>query len=329
MAYQLKAHETFSRGLKRISTEELVNALEGLRGEARGDTKGDAKDNADNTIHDVRKRFKKLRAALRLVRSDLGEKRYRQTNALLRDAGRQLSELRDAEVLVTTLDALAEHTFDIQNRDAHANDAHADSTAQRKAFKEARATLLARQQDAVAQADDLTDEVAKTVAPLQDQITRWPVGNGWDSVSPNLKRGYARGRGAFAEAYRHPADDSFHEWRKGVKELWYHLRILNPLWPEVIAELTAQASKLADLLGAEHDLAVLSQTLAATPNEFGKVAGVDMLRARIEARRSALRAEARPLGQRLYAEEPQRFSRRFKVYWQVWREEAQRSKAAS
>ena len=316
MSYQLKAHETFSEGIKRIVAEELASALKSLRGDARNESEDDARD----TIHDARKRFKKLRAALRLVRSDLGEKRYRQFNALLRDAGRQLSELRDAEVLVTTLDALAEHSQDAHDAPATS----ADGKLRQKAFREARKTLLARQQRGVVHAGDLTAEVAKTVAPLQDRVARRPLGNGWSAVSPNLRRGYARGRKAFAEAYRHPSDDSFHEWRKGVKELWYHLRILNPLWPEVMGELRTQAGKLADVLGAEHDLAVLSQTLSAAPGEFGGAAEVDALLACIEARRNTLRSEARLLGRRLYADKPKGFSRRFKGYWQVWREEARR-----
>lgn len=325
MSYQLKAHETFSEGIKRIVAEELAGALKSLRGDARDETRDETEDDARDPIHDTRKRFKKLRAALRLVRSDLGEKRYRHLNALLRDAGRQLSELRDAEVLVKTLDALAEHS-----QDAH--DAPTTATMgklRQKAFREARKTLLARQQRGVAHAGDLTAEVAKTVAPLQNQIRHWPLGNGWDAASPNLRRGYARGRKAFAEAYRHPSDDSFHEWRKGVKDLWYHLRILNPLWPEVMGELRAQAGKLADVLGAEHDLAVLSQTLSAAPGEFGGAAEVDALLARIEARRNTLRSEARLLGRRLYADKPKGFSKRFRVYWQVWREEAQREAAPS
>ncbi|CAA9377618.1 MAG: hypothetical protein AVDCRST_MAG93-8939, partial [uncultured Chloroflexia bacterium] len=36
-----------------------------------------------------------------------------------------------------------------------------------------------------------------------------------------------------------------------------------------IQTLSEQASRLADLLGDEHDLAVLSQTLAAEPKVFG------------------------------------------------------------
>ena len=46
---------------------------------------------------------------LQLVRADLGEKRFRAENRRFRDAGRQLSASRDAEVKLATLRALEEH----------------------------------------------------------------------------------------------------------------------------------------------------------------------------------------------------------------------------
>src|SRR5439155_20965549 len=60
----------------------------------------------DETIHDVRKRFKKVRAVLRLVRAEMGERTYCRENACFRDAGRPLTEIRDAKALLETLDDL-------------------------------------------------------------------------------------------------------------------------------------------------------------------------------------------------------------------------------
>ncbi len=305
MSYQLEGAETLSGGVKRIAKEELDSAVKGLRDHAAG---------RDEAIHDARKRFKKLRAVLRLVRKDLGGKEYREANVLLRDAGRDLSGLRDAEVLVATLDTLAEHF---------------DSAVYQKTFKAVRMTLVARQQLAAARADELTREVAERVATLQEQITRWPVGDDWGSVGPNLRYGYEGGLKAFKNAYRYPSDDSFHEWRKRVKDLWYHLRILNPLWPGVMDGLAAQAGKLADLLGEEHDVAVLSKTLADDLTAFGDAAEVKTLLEPIERYRQSLRVEARLLGQRLYAETPKQFARRFQTYWRTWRAEVEASEQRS
>jgi hypothetical protein len=41
------------------------------------------------------------------VREDLGDEAYREENVSFRDAGRLLSELRDVQVLVETVDKLA------------------------------------------------------------------------------------------------------------------------------------------------------------------------------------------------------------------------------
>lgn len=296
MPYQLEVQENFSEGVKRVASEELDEALKGLRGETERSV-GEA-------VHDARKRFKKLRATLRLVRSDLGEKRYRRADARFRDAGRALSGLRDADVLLATLDALAKRAGDKTTR---------------KMFRETRKTLAARQQHAVARADVVTAEVAQRVADAAHDIASWPLGDGWDAAGPNLKRSYNRGLKAFGRAYRHPSDDRLHEWRKRVKDLWYHLRLLNPLWPEVMAALAVQAGQLADLLGDEHDLAVLEQTLTDGA-DFGDV---EPIRELIGARRRELSLKAERSGRRLYADEPEVFTRRFRAYWRVWRAEAQ------
>ena len=298
MAYQLEVHETFSVGVKRIAAEELGGALKGLQ--AGGD---------HGNVHDARKRFKKLRAVLRLVRSDLGRREYREANILLRDAGRGLSGLRDAQVLVETLEALTKHFPD---------------EARQQAFGEVRRTLRSRQQLAETQGNVLTEEVTAKVVTLEDGIAHWHVGDTWNAVGPNLAWTYERGLEAFKNAYRHPSDEGFHEWRKAVKDLWYHLRVLNPLWPEVMDEFAAQASRLADLLGDEHDLAVLSQTLAAEPKVFGGAKGVEMILGLIKDRREEIRGEAWFLGVRLYADKPKRFAKRFKSYWWAWQEESKR-----
>lgn len=104
--------------------------------------------------------------------------------------------------------------------------------------------------------------------------------------------------------------------------MWYHLHVLDPLWPGVITGLAAQAGRLADLLGAEHDLAVLAQTLAAEPKAFGGRKKVHALRELTERRRGELRIEAHLLGRRLYDDEPERFADRLGAYWRAWREEA-------
>ncbi len=45
-----------------------------------------------------------------------------------------------------------------------------------------------------------------------------------------------------------------HEWRKRVKDLWYHVTLLQDAWRPVMSALADEAHELSDRLGDEHDL---------------------------------------------------------------------------
>ena len=62
---------------------------------------------SDADIHGARKALKRARATLKLARDALPRHSYRVDNSTLRDAARPLSEVRDARVLIESLDDLA------------------------------------------------------------------------------------------------------------------------------------------------------------------------------------------------------------------------------
>ena len=91
MAFELDFSEEIGKEFRRV-IKELVDESIGLlrRQQSRG------------AIHETRKNIKKLRAALRLLRPILDDE-FTRENRALRDAGRQLSDVRDAEVLVQSM----------------------------------------------------------------------------------------------------------------------------------------------------------------------------------------------------------------------------------
>jgi CHAD domain-containing protein len=101
MSFELKPDEALRKGIRRIVRKQMDAALEHLTGLHRG--------SRDEAVHEARKCFKKIRAVLRIVRPVIGEKRYRKENTCLRDAGRPLTEVRDARILIETVDKLVEH----------------------------------------------------------------------------------------------------------------------------------------------------------------------------------------------------------------------------
>ena len=99
-SYRLFDGEPVGPGIRRIITAQVDDALAQLRGET-GSSHAEA-------VHEARKDLKKVRSALRLVRSELGDESFARENRHYRDTGRMLSEARDAEVRVESLDELVE-----------------------------------------------------------------------------------------------------------------------------------------------------------------------------------------------------------------------------
>jgi CHAD domain-containing protein len=73
---------------------------------------------------------------------------------------------------------------------------------------------------------------------------------------------------ADAEAFRPGDDKAFHKWRIRVKNLFYELQILQPVWPERLKKMLAGLEQLQDEIGVDHDLIVLKRSLRASKSEW-------------------------------------------------------------
>ncbi|MDE2737325.1 MAG: CHAD domain-containing protein [Gemmatimonadota bacterium] len=301
MEYRLKRGENAPEGVRRMAAEQLDKALEHL---ACQDGK------RDKHIHEARKATKRLRALVRLVRRELGDEVYALENQCYRDAGQRLSELRDATVLVETLDRLIESLGE---------------DVPKSRFARVRAWLVERRDQVYGQAassDRVALEVIADLTPARERLEDWNLQRqGWGGIRVGLQRIYARGRRDFAAAYALPSDEAFHDWRKQAKYLWYHTQILENIWPSVIQAQAEELDQLGELLGQDHDLAVLRTTVLAEFPRAGATATLRALERRIDEVRARIQARARPLAERIYLERPRDFTRRLRGYWRVWQAE--------
>src|ERR1044072_5094319 len=94
MGFSLKLHEPLPDGLKRIFREQIESALDLCRHPAK---------ERGVTVHEVRKHLKKLRAAMRLAIPEVGKKQHEREDCCVRQIGRLVSDLRDAQVRLQTL----------------------------------------------------------------------------------------------------------------------------------------------------------------------------------------------------------------------------------
>src|ERR1019366_5836995 len=115
MAFQLKANESVSDGIRRNVRRQIEKALDHVDAKRLGSKTPGAKRKPhqraapeNEAVRDVRKCFKTVRAALQRVREDLGDDLYHEENFCFRDAARPLTHVRDAEVLVETADKLTQ-----------------------------------------------------------------------------------------------------------------------------------------------------------------------------------------------------------------------------
>ncbi len=290
-AYRLKDDEAVPDAIRRIALGRIDDALEQLRGKADS--------TPEEAVHEARKDMKKLRGLVRLVRGELGGKTYKRENATFRDAGRLLSGVRDGDVMVATLDELAERYPKELPPDA--------SGGLRQAL------------GAQKPGDDRSQAARQAVEMLEqawDRVDDWPLEeDSFDALEDGLRQMYARGRKAFRAARDDPSAEHLHEWRKRTKDLWYHHTLLQCSWPEAIDPLSDQAHELSDHLGDDHDLAVLAEWAKEHAAAAGGLYALQELNDVIGLRRAELQADAFVLGERLYAERPGAFRRRFRGYW--------------
>jgi CHAD domain-containing protein len=290
--YRLRKGEPVGEGLRRIARGQIDAAAERLR--------GDTAEELDVAVHEARKGFKRLRAAVRLARDGLGADAARRENAAYRDTARRLAAARDAQVMVDTLDDLCErYAGDIEGRP----------------FAELRAALAAENDQARRRLEEDESGRREALGELERaraRVAGWSLdGGGTEVLEPGLRRVYRRGRRGFRAARADPTTENLHEWRKRAKDLWHAAQIVQPAAPGRAKRLAGEAHRLSDLLGLDHDLAVLrTEALRRRRLWAADPARRELLCALIDRRRDELRREALELGAGLYRRKPRAFTAR-------------------
>jgi len=286
VAFEIRKGESLRSALKRVARAELRRARRVAR---------DGERPLSDRAHGLRAALKRARALIRLTRSVRG-KRARAAERQLRDSARKLAALRDAHVVVRTFDQLtAELPHPVGPGVA--------------AVRARLVTSLRDRRDAFEEAGRF-QAVAERLRSHQDQIDSWLPGrteDEWTVVGPGLEAGYRRAREAMRRAYARPNGAAFHAWRRAVKAHRFQVRFVRPVSRKDLAARVERLAALGELLGVEHDLTVLRETLGPG----GDGGGTGLLRL-LERRQRELRAQARPLGEALFADRPRDVRRRFR-----------------
>jgi CHAD domain-containing protein len=301
MSYQLENNETLSFGLKRIVLERIDKSIFDI-----------SKENgvSNEEIHDARKNFKKIRTVLRLVRSKLGNDSYQIENSFYRDAGRTLSALRDSTVLIYTFDKLIKNlVYDYDKLDF-------------SSFKDFLNNRHEQISSTTSSANGVIPTLSTEMILARSRIFDYPFsGDNFKLIYYDLQRIYEKGQVQMRKCLEEAIKENVHEWRKRVKDLWYSMRILSNIWPEIMSPLVDMLAKLSDILGDANDLFLLKQEILTNEDKFESDFQTKELINFIDKRLIDLLREAKFIGRRIYSEKSSFFAGRMKNYFEIWRSE--------
>jgi CHAD domain-containing protein len=245
--YVLKNRESPGEDIRRIINEQIDKALfylnEGIN------------ENFDESVHEIRKCIKRIRAALRLIRDAAGRRNYRRENYYFRDINRNLSEIRTIAVMTETLNKLGGEGV---------NGGYGNLTNHFSVLKEKIIYRLCVRENRLL-------SVREMLNSGKVRLGRITAGNSIDILFAGFVRVYRQCLKCMTAAREEPGAASLHEWRKKVKYMYYQMQILNPLLPDDFLVYESQLDKLSEYLGTDHDLAELECSLSGNKPAPGNI----------------------------------------------------------
>ena len=186
MSYELCCDESLGDGLRRICRKQVELALAIARGETETD---------DTPVHETRKHLKKARAALRLVKKEIGRGLFKRQDHCLRDVGRLISDIRDAEVRLQTVRQLQGLT----------------RRQKRRSYRTVEEMLTLELANFVAAFADWQKQAIPMLESVCREIDRWPVDQlNCQQLRCAVQQTYKCGRKAFARAKATCTPEDFH-----------------------------------------------------------------------------------------------------------------------
>ena len=222
MSYQLKHRETLGENLRRICRQQIEWAIASAKGEKKPN---------DTPVHETRKHLKKTRAALRLVRKEIGRGLFKQQDRCLRDVGRLTSEIRDAEVRLQTVRQLQEVT----------------QRHRRSTYGKLEAMLTMELGNFMAAFAEWQTQAVPLLEQAGSAIDHWTLDQlNSKQLCGAVQASYKQARRTLAKTTANPTTENFHAFRSRAKTLWYQLRILRPINPVVLKNLSDDMHSLGE-----------------------------------------------------------------------------------
>jgi CHAD domain-containing protein len=301
MTLSLRHREGVRTAIRRIVRKRIGYAVELI-------SAGPDRDSGER-VHEARKQLKQARALLRLIRPEAGRKRTSRVDRRLRQVTRALSGIRDATVLLETL-------LEMQR----------PADLPPTSLARLRSTLEVRQKRTYAY--NLAplrhrERLSGVLRKAHRQVMGWSssVHKGWPGIGPGLREVYGSARAAATAAARVGISDdkTLHEARKRAQDLLHVLEFLRRIRPRDMEGQIRFVHQLTDLLGKDHDLAVLQVTVRGPLRRQLTSPELRRLLTAVAKHRRSLQRRSFALCRGVYASSEAAFVKKIHDYWRRWR----------
>ena len=295
MPFRLQSNESIADGLRRLARQELRSVSKHLNGTMPP---------RDGAIHEIRKSVKKTRAILQVLDADNGRglaKSARRLHAI----NRRLSALRDADVMLETLQTLRVTNRRLLSDRCFAR-VHRRLSLHRKAIM------------AVARRKGTWQRVGESVRKIRQDARRWkPTHRQFGSLAAGIRLAHQRGRNAMVCARKNQRAADFHEWRKQIKALWYELRLVEGSSPRIRRDVKA-LQRAEEWLGNAHNAFVLSDELSKDVPKGESRIDLDRVQLVGDIYQRELRTKALACPKRLYSRAAGEYVNSIRREWRRW-----------
>jgi CHAD domain-containing protein len=279
LAHRIGKSEKVGPALWRLLRDDIVGAREQL---ASGDGA------RVERVHRARQRLKRARSTLAVLKPVLGH-HARDLKRSIAATARLLAGARDADVVAATARSLRETV-------GASDDAGLDRVV----------ADLDRRAEEAHRHDTPVEEVVERLSLIETAIQGLSFKiEGEQLFERAFAAAYADGRRAMARARSSLSTPDLHAWRKEVKVLWHLVRLGRKRLPDSVRRTDDDVDRLGDVLGYDHDHAVLAERLALAPDaDHSLMRQLSM----IAKERQSLEKEAFMLGERIYRRKPRAFA---------------------
>jgi CHAD domain-containing protein len=258
---------------------------------------------AGQTVHELRRTFKRLRALLRFF-NEIPDTPAILLQKEIQNFGKLLAPLRESTVNV-----------DIFEREVSVN-----QLLPEKRIRNAREMLVQKNKHLLERGfreNNLNNTISSFLRDFETVLSansRELPARG--HLFQELRQSYLKSFILYKQLPVNPHPEEWHELRKKLKRLWYQLDFIRFLHPRYVKLKTDQLNKITDQLGDDHDLHVFSEDFKAEGYGFDPEELL-ILENQVEHLRELNQLKLQPRLKQFFAAVPEEFDQKLERFFKL------------